>query len=489
MRRHSSYLRSLIVAACAAVAVALLAVPAVAGATRYATPTGKNSSSCATVAEACSLRTAIEGFGGNGPKAGEEVIVEPGTYEVTSKIEPQVATLEVRGAPGQPRPVITSKNVTIFGTFTGGHGMNLAHVELEDTVLSSEPAIRLSGATVEGVLLIGEPSGNVLFEDFEGLLKDSVVIAVPGSTSGAVGIVLNEATVTETLRNDTIVAESAESANAGAIELDSQSIKAGFLTINAFNTIAINTAGVSDVIASQRSRINMFHSDYAKPSAEAGGEVVNGGGSVTAVPLFVNAAADDFAELATSPTVDAGAVEEANGPVDFEGAARTSGASTDIGAYELQVPAPTPTEPKGGGTGKGVGTGPRPPLLISGLKESHRVWPAVRRKGRKGPVGTSFSFSLNAPATVTLSFKATGRGRKIKGRCAARSRSNAGKPHCALAVGSITISGRAGTNSVAFKGLLHGHPLAPGAYTVLVTAVDASARRASAGPLAFTVVR
>jgi hypothetical protein len=486
MRGHSSHSGLGVPGACAAavVAVALLAMPTVASATRFASPAGKGSESCASVAQACSLRTAIEGKAGNEPKAGEEVILEPGTYEVTSKIEPQVSTLAVRGAPGQPRPLITSKGVTIFGTVFAGRSLNLTHVEVEEKGLSSEPAIRLAGATLEGVLLVGEPSGNVLCDCFEGTIRDSVVIAVKGSTSGAVGILSNGGSATETLRNDTIVSESGEPTSPGAIELDQQSKVAGLLTINAFNTIAINTTGAADVIASQRSRITMTHSDYAHPSGE--GEVIDGGGRVTAAPLFVNAPLGDFAELPASPTVDAGSIEEANGPFDYEGSPRTSGAATDIGAYELQV---APQEHKETATGQGGKTSTPAPLAISALSESHRKWREARRKGRKGPVGTSFSFALDESATVTLTFAETGAGRRLKGRCVARTRRNAHKPRCSLKVGSITTSGHAGANVVSFKGRVHGHSLAPGAYTVLVSAVGPGGQRASAGPLAFTIVR
>jgi hypothetical protein len=56
------------------------------------------------------------------------------------------------------------------------------------------------------------------------------------------------------------------------------------------------------------------------------------GTNIVAVPLF---AADGYHQLATSPTVDKGAVDASSGTVDLDGQLRTIGSAPDIGADEL----------------------------------------------------------------------------------------------------------------------------------------------------------
>jgi hypothetical protein len=92
------------------VPIVLLAGAAPAAATpgpRYASPTGTSAQDCSTPASACDIATAIDGSGGNDPVAGQEVIVEPGTYTLSSTLDPTVNT-NIHGAAGQPRPVITA---------------------------------------------------------------------------------------------------------------------------------------------------------------------------------------------------------------------------------------------------------------------------------------------------------------------------------------------------------------------------------------------
>jgi hypothetical protein len=116
--------------------------------------------------------------------------------------------------------------------------------------------------------------------------------------------------------------------------------------IEAYNAIAQNTAGGTDVVADgPGSTITLSRSNYRAPSSPEGGVVQDAPGEPhqTALPLFTNPATFDFSELASSPTVDAGLSDPLNGPVDFAGNPRSLGGGTDIGAYEF-VP-PTPVAP------------------------------------------------------------------------------------------------------------------------------------------------
>jgi hypothetical protein len=323
-------------AAAGVVAAIALAGAADASAIRYASPRGKATNDCKTPATACDLTTAVQGVPANEPNANEEVVVEPGTYDVASTIKAGASPLNVHGAAGAARPLIKGSNVQIFQ----GTKLNLAHLAIEH--LGSEFGVLLYESLLDGLLLRGKPSGHVLCECFGGTLRNSVIVALPESTTGAVGIVTNGGSYTETLRNDTIYSESEEGP---AIQLDQQNPVGPEIALNAYNTIAINAFGGHDLVTTAHATITMHNSDYASPA----GVVVDAGGHVTSPPLFTSVAAGNFGELPSSPTIDKGLTEEANGPLDFEGNARVSGAATDIGALEYQAPKaePKPQPPTG----------------------------------------------------------------------------------------------------------------------------------------------
>jgi hypothetical protein len=81
---------------------------------------------------------------------------------------------------------------------------------------------------------------------------------------------------------------------------------------------------------------------------------------------------------------------------------------------------------------------------ISGLKQSSTKWIEKKPKARKHPsIGTTFSFTLNEQAQVTLTFRA----------------------------GTLTVTKAAGADRIAFSGkLTNGHKLKVGSYSVTVTA-------------------
>ena len=78
----------------------------------------------------------------------------------------------------------------------------------------------------------------------------------------------------------------------------------------------------------------------------------------------------------------------------------------------------------------------------------------------------------------------------MSGRCVKATKNNRGKPRCSRsqAAGTLNIAGKAGPNSVPFRGTLRGHALPPGRYRVLVTAL-ADGKRSPAKSVQFTIVR
>ena len=117
-------------------------------------------------------------------------------------------------------------------------------------------------------------------------------------------------------------------------------------------------------------------------------------------------------------------------------------------------------------------TTPPPALKLTNVTQSHRTWResnalATIASGPKPPIGTTFSFTLNKTARVTFAFTQ-------KKNAHAKS----------ITRGTITFTGHAGRNKVAFGGRVNrDNRLARGTYTVIITAGKAPARR-----LTFTIV-
>jgi hypothetical protein len=126
--------------------------------------------------------------------------------------------------------------------------------------------------------------------------------------------------------------------------------------------------------------------------------------------------------------------------------------------------APTPAADAGpiaGGTGTGTGPsadGTAPALSGLALRPAKL---AVRRRGR-------VTYSLSEPARVVLRVVRRGTGRRV---------------------GSIRASGRAGRNSLSFRGRLNGRWLRPSRYVFVAVATDAAGNRSAPRRARFRVVR
>ena len=144
-----------------------------------------------------------------------------------------------------------------------------------------------------------------------------------------------------------------------------------------------------------------------------------------------------------------------------------------------------------------------PPVpLFGSVTQSHSRWRegngfaqiSRTRKGtakRRAPVGTTFSFVLNTKATVSFAFTQRVGGRKVRGKCVAKTRRNRNAPHCTRTVtrATMVLSGHVGTNKVRFQGRTSpSHRLRPGTYALVIKANGPSG---SAAPqkLRFTIVR
>ena len=151
-----------------------------------------------------------------------------------------------------------------------------------------------------------------------------------------------------------------------------------------------------------------------------------------------------------------------------------------------------------------LGSAPGVPLLTV-LRQAQLRWrdgkataqitAATKHKPKRPPVGTTFSFSLNVPATVTLAFsqKTSGRLATTKGRrmCVAQTAHNARLRACTrtVAEGSVSLTGHGGADKVAFAGRVSPtRTLKPGRYTVTITATNATGA-SRPQTLSFTIVK
>jgi hypothetical protein len=155
-------------------------------------------------------------------------------------------------------------------------------------------------------------------------------------------------------------------------------------------------------------------------------------------------------------------------------------------------PAPRPS----GNPGPAPKTAPVPTPVIANVAQTHRVWreggklAQISRAKKKPPVGTTFSFSLNEPGSVTFTFARSVAGRKVGHGCVARTRNKARRTLCKRTVtaGSLSFPGHSGANKVAFQGRLsQGRKLPPGGYTLTITATNSAGQTSSPQKLSFTI--
>jgi hypothetical protein len=158
----------------------------------------------------------------------------------------------------------------------------------------------------------------------------------------------------------------------------------------------------------------------------------------------------------------------------------------------LKVPAPPPTPPLP------PPPPPQPPVpTIESLTQSNSVWSeggklATFSRKKKARVGTTISFVLNEPASVSFAFTQQLGGRKVKGRCVTQTKKNRHKPSCRRTVtqGTLSFASHTGLNKVVFQGRISpSKRLRLGTYTLGITATNSVGERSSPRSLNFTIVK
>ena len=147
-------------------------------------------------------------------------------------------------------------------------------------------------------------------------------------------------------------------------------------------------------------------------------------------------------------------------------------------------------------SGSGLTPAPLPVApVISGAQQTHGRWRLGTKLAQIGrnrtPVGTTFSFRISAAARVQFAFTQGVSGRRVGNRCVAPSKQNRKKRKCTRAITAATLSfaGHAGANKVSFQGRVSPtRKLAPGHYTLVITATNPAGRSAPVA-LGFTIVK
>jgi hypothetical protein len=150
----------------------------------------------------------------------------------------------------------------------------------------------------------------------------------------------------------------------------------------------------------------------------------------------------------------------------------------------------------GGGSAGGGGLGSVLRPVVSAVAETHRVWREADKTARfsraaRAPVGTTFSFGLDRPATVRFAFTKQRPGRVVGRRCVAQTARNRQKRRCTrtVTVAVMTFTGSAGTSEVKFYGRTSKRFMLPlGRYRLAITATN-NGGTSKPQTLAFTIVR
>ena len=189
----------------------------------------------------------------------------------------------------------------------------------------------------------------------------------------------------------------------------------------------------------------------------------------------------------------------------------TMGGPHNVTATFTPTPIPTPTpasalaSPIVGHTGVSASATSTPtqasavPTPIVGhASETHSTFRAgngLATLAKKHPptiaLGTTFSFTLNESAKVSLTFTRHTQGRTVHGRCLAPTPHNRRRPTCrrTQTAGTLSFTGHAGLDKVSFQGrITPSNKLGPGRYTLTITAT-AAAKASAPVHLNFTIIK
>jgi hypothetical protein len=308
------------------------AAVATSAAVRYASPSGSSAAAC-TKAHPCSITKAISGASSH-----DEVVIEPGSYG--SKSAPMAETLgngkslAIHGETGHALPVIYSSAQVAL---TLGAG-SLSHVKV---VTSGRAGIVEDSGTVDHVVVIDSGSDSSACSITESL-SDSLCVA-SGAHSIAVALAYAPPATGVSHLHPTVFGITAEATATTGTGLQLLTGDKTVATVRVTNSILhggkVDAEAATDG-ATASATVVLKHTDF-KTSRHTG---TNGAPAVSADatdiharPAFVDPAADNFAEKASSATINKGTAAP-TGDTDVAGHPRWFGSAPDMGAYEFRQP-------------------------------------------------------------------------------------------------------------------------------------------------------
>ena len=498
--------------------------------TRYAGPqrfaTLPGTAPCTSQTKPCTLLNAIAQA-----VAGDDVQVADGDYWLSPFV--------VIGG-GGPDPFVDTIEIPADVTLHGADPKDLPVIHVEPNA-QAEPGVNVNdGAVIRDIAIAGSAKPNTPISYSLAVFKgtaDRVRVQTTGAP-GALQIACSLAT-DSTLRSSLclgrgtatdgkVTAVSASSPNGSysirnvtaiTTAVDSEGLNfgtsSGTATANISNSIFRGTANdvrVRAGVTGGNATANIDHSNWVSQSVSAASgasaKLVGLGGNqnaaTTVTPLFEDEAAGDFRQKPGSPTIDAGVVDMGNnGPLALGGNNRFIGLTTDIGADEFdpasvvppttpQPPTPEPTTPAPTTPGPPAGGAPNTPQTTIVDRQPPALTGLTLGRTVKRSKGTTIRFTLSEPASVALAFGQPKAGRLVTGKCRAQTSKNRKQKRCTIpnVKGTLTVQGKAGTNTFSFKGVLTGGKrLALGSYSVAATPTDAAGNRGTAPSRKFTLKR
>ena len=285
--------------------------------------------------------------------AGDEIVILSGTYSMTDPLSIGGVGTLVHGEEGQPRPLLQTSGFT-------GVSMGTTSSILRDLTIEHTGGGR--GLSTIGTAERVEVTSTSATADFGCHLSLAAVLrdSFCSTTAGAVPAVrvFQSGAFANTIRLRNVTAVSA-----GSFGLNARAETGEDLTVDVRATVARGGGGTdvraeTDGMASTSATVNLDHSNYATTSVGTAGSVTPAGTGTnqTGAPLFANAPAGDFHQLAGSPTINQGAVDAFSGTTDIDREPRSQGLAADIGADEFDQIAPSISITAGPGEGETIGS-------------------------------------------------------------------------------------------------------------------------------------
>jgi hypothetical protein len=300
----------------------------------WASP-GGSGTKC-TKAAPCSIEQGFSSVPMNGT-----LVLDPGSYG--TEAAPLTATLQsstarVEGEPGKPAPTIVSD---VAGDSDGFVAEDVSHLRMLD--LAEGDGLIVEGGVMDHVAVFADTTKTAAAcVSLNSLVTNSLCV---NTGLGAYGLgVLTEGSVPLTVQASTAVDTRSKSGGVAVGNLDSHSTG----VISLINVLAVGGSGgaVSGVfetgLTHANTTVEMSHCDakglVSHTSIHGSLTIHHNRTDITGAPKFVNAAGDNFAERAGSPTINRGVKNLLEGATDLAGRPRVLGTAPDIGAYEFAQP-------------------------------------------------------------------------------------------------------------------------------------------------------